>query len=80
MYFAYGLPKTFNMGKVPNIKTSQSTVLLEIKYNVDFTLVATLTESSVSIWSGDQVCENVATITTVIISKMSNQLFKSIEY
>ena len=55
MYFAQGLPKIFNLGTVPNIKTSTATEIIDISYSQNYSYVATVTEGSISIWSGDQV-------------------------
>eukprot|EP00026_Physarum_polycephalum_P000645 Phypoly_transcript_00646.p1 GENE.Phypoly_transcript_00646~~Phypoly_transcript_00646.p1 ORF type:complete len:1381 (+),score=130.82 Phypoly_transcript_00646:71-4213(+) len=46
MYFAFGWPKFFSTG-TPG-------VIVDIKYNLECTLIACLTGNSVIIWSGDQ--------------------------
>eukprot|EP01103_Thecamoeba_quadrilineata_P010172 TRINITY_DN2119_c0_g1_i1.p1 TRINITY_DN2119_c0_g1~~TRINITY_DN2119_c0_g1_i1.p1 ORF type:complete len:690 (+),score=78.40 TRINITY_DN2119_c0_g1_i1:37-2106(+) len=47
MYFVNGWPKVFSLGEIKEN-------ILEVKYNFDGTLIAITTETTISIWSGDQ--------------------------
>ncbi len=57
MYFAQGWPKVFDIYQTNNNNASYplSSLFVDIKCNSQGNLVATLSESQVVIWSGDQV-------------------------
>jgi hypothetical protein len=60
MYFAFGWPKILNVGTLAlpadvTDTSPSSTIIVDIQYNADYSLIATVTEAAIFVWSGDQV-------------------------